>query len=175
MNILYSVLMIVACILFICFAQQKSKTGKSDFTIAPFFVAWLIFLIPAAFLFVFIRFGMDQISPKAGKSKSAFDSADKYLQGKKIFQAKCSACHVAPEKPVTDQLAFDNLFDRLPKPSEDYFIQFIKNGKVLKASGDKYALKLAEIWDTKYDHAFQDSLSNQDLENLIVYIKEAMK
>jgi hypothetical protein len=54
---------------------------------------------------------------------------EKYRQGKEIFQAKCAACHIAPERHFTDQMIFDNLFERLPKPSEDYFIQFIKNGK----------------------------------------------
>jgi hypothetical protein len=69
---------------------------------------------------------------------------------------------------------FDNLFDKLPKPSEDYFIRFIKNGKALKASGDSYAQKLAEFWESNYDHSFQDTFSNQDFENLIIYIKVAI-
>jgi hypothetical protein len=90
---------------------------------------------------------------------------DKYRQGKVTFQIKCAACHDAPEKHVTDQYIFDNLFDRMPKPSEDYFIKFIKNSKDLKASGDSYALKLAELWNNDYDHALQDTLSNQDLGN----------
>jgi hypothetical protein len=121
----------------------------------------------------------------AGKSKSLEEStedslqikglADKFRQGKETFQIKCAACHIAPERHVTDQYVFDNLFDRLPKPSEDYFIRFIKNGKVLKASGDSYAKKLAEHWNSNYDHVFQDTLSNQDLENLIFYIKVAIR
>jgi mono/diheme cytochrome c family protein len=111
----------------------------------------------------------------AGKSISTDELSGKYRQGKEIFQIKCAACHVAPEKHATDQLVFDNLFDRLPRPSEDYFIRFIKNGKTLKVSGDSYALKLAEVWKSDYKHDFQNTLSNYDLENLIVYIKVAAK
>ena len=120
-----------------------------------------------------------------GKSKSTDEStagslqieglADKYRQGKETFQIKCAECHIAPERHVTDQYMFDNLFDRLPKPSEDYFIRFIMNGKVLKSSGDRYAKKLAEFCNSSYDHVFLDALSNHDLENLIIYIKVAIK
>ena len=101
--------------------------------------------------------------------------ADKYRQGNETFQMKCAACHNAPEKHFTDDYVFNNLFNRLPKPSEDYFIRFIKNSKVLKASGDDYALRLAELWNSNYDHAFQDSFSDQELDNLIFYIKIAIK
>ena len=121
----------------------------------------------------------------SGKAKSADpltedslqikELAVQYRAGKETFLLKCAACHDAPERHVTDQYIFDNLFDRMPKPSEDYFIKFIKNSKDLKASGDSYALKLAEMWNTDYDHAMQDTLSNQDLGNLIVYIKIAIK
>jgi hypothetical protein len=175
MNILYSLLMIAACVLFIRFARRKSISGKSSFTITPFFIVWVIFLILAAMFFVLTRIGMDHSSQAAGKSKSADETIIDSLQGKEVFQRKCASCHVAPERHVTDQFVFDNLFDKLPKPPEDYFIRFIKNGKVLKASGDRYALRLAKSWNSDYDHAFQDSLSNQDLENLIVYIKVAVK
>jgi hypothetical protein len=101
--------------------------------------------------------------------------ADKFQQGKETFRTKCTVCHIAPERHITDQYLFDNLFDRLPKPSEDYFIRFIKNGKVLKASGDSYAIKLAESWNSDYDHVFQDTLSSREMENLIIYIKGAIK
>jgi Cytochrome c len=100
---------------------------------------------------------------------------NKYRQGKEKFQIKCAACHVALERHVTDQYIFDGLFDKLPKPSDDYFIRFIKNGKALKESGDKYSQKLAEDWNSNYDHVFQETLSNQDLENLLIYIKVAIK
>jgi hypothetical protein len=101
--------------------------------------------------------------------------ADNYQQGKNIFKEHCNECHVAPEIKMTDQYVFDNLFDRLPSPSEDYFVKYIRDSKSLKASGDRYAKMIDEAWNSKYEHYFKDSLSLQDFSNIIIYIKAAAK
>jgi hypothetical protein len=96
-----------------------------------------------------------------------------YSQGKLVFSRFCTGCHTAPERHATDQYTFDKLFDRLPQPSEDYFIKFIQDTKALKTSGDKYALEISKTWSSDYNHNFKDSLSKQDFFNLIAYIKAA--
>ncbi len=106
--------------------------------------------------------------------KSVADSA-KYHEGQLIFRKYCNTCHVVPERNVTDQYLFDNLFERLPAPSEQYFIKYMQDSKSLKASGDKYALHVDELWDSGYEHNFKDSLSQSNFSDLITYIKEAVK
>jgi len=101
--------------------------------------------------------------------------AANYIQGKHLFEKLCITCHIAPERRVTDQYIFDNLFERLPSPPEDYFIKYIQNSKSLKSSGDNYAMKIDEAWNSDYEHYFEDSLSRQDFYDLIIYVKVAAK
>ena len=106
--------------------------------------------------------------------KHLADSA-KYHEGQLIFRKYCNTCHIAPERNVTDQYLFDNLFGRLPPPSEQYFIKYIQDSKSLKSSGDKCAMNLDKIWSQDYEHNFKDSLSQSNFSDLITYIKEAAK
>jgi hypothetical protein len=98
-----------------------------------------------------------------------------YSEGKRLFGRFCNTCHVAPERNVADQYLFDNLFDRLPSPSEDYFVSYISDSKELKASGNKYAQQVDTMWNNAFEHKFKDSLSKRDFSNLISYIKIAAK
>jgi len=114
-------------------------------------------------------------------AKSSLDSSDlnklaaTYAHGKDLFKKYCNACHSAREKKVTDQFIFDNIFERLPTPSEEYFIKFIQDSKLLKSSGDKYAQDFSKDWSSSYEHYFKDSLEEKDFDDLIVYIKVAAK
>lgn len=98
-----------------------------------------------------------------------------YNQGKQLFSRFCNSCHPAPEKHVLDQYLFDNLFERLPAPSEDYFVNYISDSKALKATGNEYAKQVDEVWNNAYEHQFKDSLSKHDFSNIITYIKIAAK
>jgi hypothetical protein len=106
--------------------------------------------------------------------KSVVDSPN-YQQGKLIFRKFCNTCHIAPERNLTDQQMFVNLFERLPSPPEQYFIKYVRDSKSLRDSADKYALSLRELWGTGYNHHFKDSLSQQNFTDLICYIKKAAK
>ena len=106
--------------------------------------------------------------------KAVVDNTN-YQQGKLIFEKFCNTCHFAPEKNVLDQYIFDNLFERLPSPPEQYFVKYIQDSKALKYSGDKYAMKVAIVRNPEYEHYFKDSLSQQAFGDLIIYIKEAAK
>ena len=102
-------------------------------------------------------------------------AALQYSQGRQLFKSYCNTCHYAPEKNVLDQYIFDDLFQRLPTPAEDYFIQYISDSKALKASGNQYAKRVDEIYNSAYEHHFKDSLSTSDFSNLVTYIKIAAK
>ena len=96
-----------------------------------------------------------------------------YVQGKLIFEKHCATCHTPPDVYRTDQFIFDDLFQHLPSPSEDYFITFITNSKVLEDSGDKRQLELKEVFNSKYNHQFKNSITQNEFPSLIYYIKEA--
>ncbi len=98
-----------------------------------------------------------------------------YGQGKQAFKRLCNTCHFAPERNVTDQYMFDEIFERLPTPSEDYFVRFISDSKSLRVSGDEYAKRLSDVWNSDFEHRFKDSMTNKDFGALITYIKIAAK
>jgi hypothetical protein len=100
---------------------------------------------------------------------------DNYQQGKMIFHRSCETCHLSPELHATDQVFFNNLFKKLPKPSESYFMKFIQNSRMLKSSGDKYAQDIDRQTDSDFEHVFKDSLSLKDINNLIAYLKIATR
>lgn len=101
--------------------------------------------------------------------------ASSYNEGKQLFSRFCNTCNVAPERDIRDQYLFDNLFERLPSPSEDYFIRYLSDSKQLKQSGNEYAKQVDAVWDNDYEHQFKNSLSNKGFSSLITYIKIAAK
>jgi hypothetical protein len=98
-----------------------------------------------------------------------------YSEGRQLFSRYCNSCHVAPERQVRDQYLFDNLFERLPSPSEDYFVNYISDSKQLKVAGNKYAIAVDDEWNSDYEHKFKDSLSVRGFSALITYIKIAAR
>lgn len=97
-----------------------------------------------------------------------------YDEGKVVFMHYCPACHTAPDKHSYDNITFDDLFQRLPRPSEEYFARFLTDQHSLKSSGDKYFKALEQRFNyVSIEHRFKDSLKPSDLYNLIVYFKIA--
>jgi hypothetical protein len=96
-----------------------------------------------------------------------------YRHGKSIFQNLCEKCHAAPERHMADQHMFDQIFERLPPPAEEYFINFVSDSRRVKESGDQPALEMDQRYAQGYEHNFKDSLSEVDFKGLITYIKIA--
>ena len=100
----------------------------------------------------------------------------RYDSGKTIFSAYCRSCHLPPETINGHNYAFHNLFDRLPQPAEKYLIDFLKDSKALRESGDKYVLELDTLWPgNSYEHQFADSLTTGQLNDLFIYIKVGVR
>ncbi len=74
-----------------------------------------------------------------------------YIYGKQLFTKLCNKCHPAPDKDLLDQYLFDNLFERLPAPAEDYFVKYISDSRLLRASGNEHARKVDEVWNRDYE------------------------
>ena len=164
------------------YSESNFYSKKSIHLCEPFY--FLMSLFPRAIrlvillhpLFVVMSVvsceNMDQNSLYASNARVK-ELAGQYYQGQNIFKQNCMDCHALPGKVSTDQFIFNNLFDRLPQPSEEYFAKYIEDSKQLKVSGNKYALDIAKAWHSAYEHNFKSNLSQKDIDNLIVYIKVA--
>jgi hypothetical protein len=97
-----------------------------------------------------------------------------FRKGKILFADNCAACHISPEGTKTGINMFEHLFEKLPSPAEEYFAKYIRDGKALRESGDKYSSDLYEKFNQTFDHVFT-KLSQDDVDQLIVYIKIADK
>ncbi|MBL7936848.1 MAG: c-type cytochrome [Bacteroidia bacterium] len=89
--------------------------------------------------------------------------------GRKIFKQNCSVCHDIATMKFTGP-GLGGVLDRLPKPSEEYFIKYITNNDSLLKK-DLYAKKLRiEYQDIDVNHDF-NYLTASDKQDLIVYLK----
>jgi hypothetical protein len=161
---------------------------KLEWQLVPIYLTTMrirtIRLIIASF-FISIIFSCD--SKESSRVNNSSDSsgildssqikelANNYKHGQQSFEKLCNGCHISPESHMKDQYVFNNLFERLPAPAEEYFIKFIQDSRTLSSSGDQYSKKLHEVWRQDYEHHFKDSLSRQGFYDLITYIKVAAK
>ncbi len=101
------------------------------------------------------------------------DAAALYLKGKILFQKFCNSCHLSPGSRAEGDYLFEDIFEILPFPGEEYFIAFVANSKKLRNSGDSYALEMGKKYNSNYEHLFIDSLAVNNYSELIAYIKMA--
>ena len=90
------------------------------------------------------------------------------VQGKKIFEGNCTACHSLDADVVGP--ALKNVHERR---GDEWLVKFIKNSQELVASGDKDAVAVYEKYKKIPMPAFNGSLSDEDIANVIAYVKEA--
>ena len=102
-------------------------------------------------------------------------NVESYKNGKEIFKKHCNTCHVAPERQVTDQLVFDGIFERLPKPAESYFTEYVLYNQALLDIKDEYAVNVHKMTSNPFVHNYRDSISLMDIQNIIAYIKVGAK
>ncbi|WP_245868635.1 c-type cytochrome [Pontibacter ramchanderi] len=97
---------------------------------------------------------------------SAF--AQDAVQGKKIFEGNCAACHSMDADVVGP--ALKNVHERR---GDEWLHKFIKNSQELVASGDADAVAVYEKFNKMPMPAFGGSLNDDDINHVIAYIKEA--
>src|SRR5579871_1912202 len=138
----------------------------------------LLIVLLFAMIFAIVSMSCNDNQPKnkiLADTLKAKNFATNYTKGKLIFDKFCNGCHTPPEKKATDQIMFDNLFEKLPSPFEEHFIKYIKNSKSLKDAGDNFAKELSKVYNSTYEHNFADKLTDEEFYNLIVYMKVATK
>lgn len=90
------------------------------------------------------------------------------VQGKKIFEGNCAACHSIDADVVGP--ALKNVHERR---GDEWLLKFIKNSQELIESGDKDAVAVYEQFKKMPMPAFGNSLSDDEINHVIAYVKEA--
>ena len=100
----------------------------------------------------------------AGNAAQAQDA----VAGKKVFDANCVACHSLDAKLVGPALK-----DVHKRRGDEWIANFISNSQELVKAGDKDAVALYEEFNKIPMPSFAGTLSEDDIQNVIAYIKEA--
>ncbi|MDX5481136.1 MAG: cytochrome c, partial [Hymenobacteraceae bacterium] len=90
------------------------------------------------------------------------------VEGKKVFEANCTVCHSMDADVVGPALK-----DVHQRRGDEWLVKFIQNSQDLVKSGDKDAVAVFEKFGKVPMPSFASSLSEQDITNVIAYIKEA--
>lgn len=100
----------------------------------------------------------------------AFSFGLKAQDGAKIFKQNCAVCHTLTDQKLTGP-GLAGVFDRVPKPADEWLIKWIKNNNKVIASGDAYAKKL--VADNGGADAMSEFefLSDDEVKALVEYIK----
>lgn len=89
--------------------------------------------------------------------------------GRSIFKKHCSACHNIEKGSEKN---FSHIFEIYKSMGDEHFFEkFIADSKSVKKNGNPYALRLEKEYNTDYEHFFKDSLTQNDVYNLITYLK----
>jgi len=98
-------------------------------------------------------------------------SAQNTVTGRVIFKKLCSSCHNNIESGSERQ--FVNIFKIYKSMGDEHFFEkFIADSKYVKKNGSAYALNLEKRYNSGYEHLFKDSLTKNDVNNLIIYLKK---
>ncbi|GHA56961.1 c-type cytochrome [Pontibacter akesuensis] len=88
------------------------------------------------------------------------------VAGKAIFEGNCAACHSMDADVVGPALK-----DAHKRRGDEWLVKFIKNSQEMVQAGDKDAVALYEKFNKVPMPAFASSLSDEDITNVIAYIK----
>ncbi|MCX2739340.1 c-type cytochrome [Pontibacter anaerobius] len=89
------------------------------------------------------------------------------VEGKKVFDANCNVCHSIESDVVGP--ALKNVHERR---GDEWLVKFIQNSQELVKAGDKDAVEVFEKFNKVPMPAFAGSLSEEDITNVVAYIKE---
>ena len=88
------------------------------------------------------------------------------VAGKAIFEGNCQTCHSMDADVVGPALK-----DAHKRRGDEWLVKFIKNSQELVQAGDKDAVAIFEKFNKIPMPAFGSSLSDEDVANVIAYIK----
>ncbi len=92
-------------------------------------------------------------------------------EGEKLFKLNCAVCHTSHTDQALTGPGLKDVFTRIPKPAEEWFINYTLNcDSVLKAK-DVYAKKLRKDYPDQRMTVFIGYLTRKDVEEIMYFVK----
>lgn len=92
-------------------------------------------------------------------------------EGEKLFKLNCAVCHTSHTDQALTGPGLKDVFTRIPKPAEEWFINYTLNcDSVLKAK-DVYAKKLRKDYPDQRMTVFLGYLTRKDVEEIMYFVK----
>lgn len=109
---------------------------------------------------------------KLERSDTLFASQKEILiaTGKSLLKEHCAACHGTDGHRPEPDFLFTNLFERLPEPSQEYFLRFVRNSDELLKEKDPYYMKLDSLFSISIQHQYKDKLTEKELKAIMAYL-----
>lgn len=92
-------------------------------------------------------------------------------KGAKLFKQNCAVCHASHTDQKLTGPGLKGIFDRVPKPAEEWLIKWILNNEKLIKSGDAYANKIYNDYNKAAMTVFEGQLSENDVKDILAFLK----
>jgi len=91
--------------------------------------------------------------------------------GAKLFKQNCAVCHAAHTDQRLTGPGLKGVFDRVPKPAEEWLTKWILNNEKMIKAGDPYAVKIYNDYGKAAMTVFEGILTEADVKAILDYIK----
>lgn len=91
--------------------------------------------------------------------------------GAKLFKQNCAVCHSSHTDQKLTGPGLKGVFDRVPKPADEWLIKWILNNEKLIKSGDPYAVKIYNEYNKAAMTVFEGQLSENDVKDILAFLK----
>lgn len=91
--------------------------------------------------------------------------------GAKLFKQNCAVCHASHTDQKLTGPGLKGIFDRVPKPADEWLIKWILNNEKLIKSGDAYANKVYNDNNKAAMTVFEGQLSENDVKDILAFLK----
>ncbi len=91
--------------------------------------------------------------------------------GAKLFKQNCAVCHASHTDQRLTGPGLKGIFDRVPKPADEWLIKWILNNEKLIKSGDAYANKIYNEYNKAAMTVFEGQLSENDVKDILAFLK----
>lgn len=92
-------------------------------------------------------------------------------KGAKLFKQNCAVCHASHTDQRLTGPGLKGVFDRVPKPADEWLIKWILNNEKLIKSGDPYAIKIYNENNKAAMTVFEGQLSENDVKDILAFLK----
>jgi mono/diheme cytochrome c family protein len=91
--------------------------------------------------------------------------------GAKLFKQNCAVCHSSHTDQRLTGPGLKGIFDRVPKPADEWLTKWILNNEKLIKAGDPYAVKIYNENGKAAMTVFEGVLSEQDVKAILDFLK----